>query len=81
MLVDKVKAGDVSAETPVVLKGAARTPAIIVKATNKNFRGLFLRVNILVSLVRGGSPYMRGIKHNQQYLTLGAPLLSVANKG
>jgi hypothetical protein len=44
-------------------------------------RELFLRVNILVSLVRGGSPYMRGIKHNQHYLTLGAPLLAVANKG
>jgi hypothetical protein len=78
MLVDKVNAGAVSAETPVVLKGAARKPATIVNATTNNLRGLFLRVNILVSLVRGRSPYMRGIKHNQQYLTLGAPLLAVA---
>jgi hypothetical protein len=78
MLVDKVKAGAVSADTPDVLKGAARKPATIVKATANNLRELFLRVNIFVSLVRGGSPYMRRNKHNQHYLNLGAPLLTVA---
>jgi hypothetical protein len=76
-----VNAGAVSAETPVVLKGAAMKLATIVNATTNNLRELFLRVNIFVSLVRGGSPYMRGFKHNQHYLTLGAPLLAVANKG